>query len=187
VNGRKDQIALTKNELICRFWAQRNAFFGYIHRFGINQAAIEDIFQEACLKFLTAPGKFCDLPPAGKYLYQIIFTIIAGRRKKERMMVAIDHLPERVCEPDWQWQRDLEIERLRSVMADLPFPDRRLLAVHLISELRLREQSEMVNLPTRTYRYQLNRVISKLRKRMTTIRFERTGSSTPDWRKICDK
>lgn len=175
MNGKNNQIVVPKAELVDRFWSQRSAILGYIHNFVFNQDEMEDIFQEACLKFLRSPGKFRAFPPAARYLYRIIFTTIISRRRKDRRLLITDRLPEMICEPEPQWLRDLMIQKLRTVVGELSSRDRQLLDVHMIPESRIRECSEMAGLPTYTYRYQLKGVISKLRKRMNDVKPKRTG------------
>jgi RNA polymerase sigma factor (sigma-70 family) len=176
VDERNDQIAMSKDELVGRFWVERNAFLGYIHRFAFDRGAAEDIFQEACLKFLTSPASFNSFPFAAKYLYRIIFTLSIAHLKSQRRLIYSEKLPEMVCEPEPQWQKEILIKRLHEAAGDLSSRDRQLLAVHLIPGFHLRDKCLMMRLPSSTYRYQVGRVISKLRKRLTTgIRLQTTG------------
>jgi DNA-directed RNA polymerase specialized sigma24 family protein len=67
-------------------------------------------------------------------------------------------------------------EKFREVTETLPLRDSRLLMIHMLPGIRLREKSKLMGLPTSTYRYQVSRVISKLRKRLTTVKHQRIGN-----------
>jgi hypothetical protein len=52
VDGQKNPIP-ARNEWVGRFYEKRHVFFRYIHCFNPSVDTAEEIFQEACLKFLT--------------------------------------------------------------------------------------------------------------------------------------
>ncbi len=166
MNERENQIALPKKELVDQFWAERNAFFGYIHRFGFDRDTVMDIFQEACMKFMKATANFESFPPAAKYLYRIIFNLSVSCLRSQGRLIYSDKLPERICEPEPEWQKELMIESVRQAASNLSSRDRQLLEVHLKIGPQLQEKSEMMQMPLSTYRYQVVRVISKLKKQL---------------------
>ena len=51
-NGPAKGTSVSKSDLLLLFWAYRRFLMARIRRFIYCEAAIEDIFQEACLKLL---------------------------------------------------------------------------------------------------------------------------------------
>jgi RNA polymerase sigma factor (sigma-70 family) len=176
VNETTNQIALSKDQLIGQFCSHANSFIGYAFRFTHDRDMARDFFQEACLRFLTVSATFRAYPLAAQYICRTIFTLAMENLKKQSRLVFVDRLPEMVCEPEIEWQREMMFEKFREVTETLPLRDSRLLMIHMLPGIRLREKSKLMGLPTSTYRYQVSRVISKLRKRLTTVKHQRIGN-----------
>ena len=164
MDARNHQVAVSKGDLVGQFYAQRRAFIGYAYRFTANWDAAEDVFQEACLKFLGMPASFPSFPFAAKYLYKTLFCIAVTRQKKQSRLIYSKRVPEMVCEPEPEWQKQIMIDRLCKVTARLSPRERQLLDIHTLPGYGVREKSKMMLLPLSTYRYRVDRVISKLRK-----------------------
>jgi RNA polymerase sigma factor (sigma-70 family) len=164
VNEQDDQVALSKNDLVQRFYAERYVFLRYIHRFAFKRDVAEEVFQEACLRFLTSPASFQSFPFAASYLYRIIFSIAIALQQRQKRILFIRDPPELVCEAEPQWHQELIIEKLDKAIGCLSLRERQLLDVYLSPQLKCRQKSKLLNLPPSTYVYQIGRVIAKLRK-----------------------
>ena len=158
---------LSKNALINLFWSQRRGFLGYTNRFTRDHQKIEDIFQEACLRFLASKAIFYRREAAAKYIYKTIRSLIIDAYRKDRKLVFSDCLPEMIHEPEAQWQDRMVVGRVLKALQSLSPHERQLVAVHLSSDLPdLGRKSRFLNLPPSTYRYQVQRAFRCIRKLM---------------------
>lgn len=177
MNESTNQIALPKNEIIERAFSQANAFIGHAVNLTRDPDIAQDCFQEACLKFLTMPATFRAFPPAARYICKSIFSIAVDYMRKQSRFDFTDCLPEMICEPEIQWQKGMLLEKLREATDDLSIRECRLLTIYNLPGLKLREKSRLMKLPVSTYRYQVSKVISKLRTQLTKVKPQRMGST----------
>ena len=95
---------LSKPELVLEFWAFRSRFLGYIRQ-RVSNGCTEDIFQEACAKFLTSEAVFV-YPQAGtRYFCRILRSLIADHFERAWRLEYRENVPE----PSWDpWPEEEE-------------------------------------------------------------------------------
>lgn len=155
---------IPKEELIARFWRERAAILGHIWNLVHRWEASEDIFQQACLKFLASPATFTCFLTAAKYFHKTILSLVIDKQQRDSRFVDSDQLPELVCEPEPEWQRQLTAQKVQEAMGLLSSRDQQLLTVYLLPGFDMKEASSLLDMPARTYRYQLRKAFSRLRK-----------------------
>lgn len=159
--------ALSKRALVVRFWNDRRSFVGYAGRILGNADLAQDIFQEACARFLACKARFYCYPASARYLYRTIRSLIADYHKKNRRLVFSGSLPEMVCEPEAQWHEQMLIGNLRRATRRLSSNDRKIVAAYISPDLpNLRARSQATDLPISTFRYQAQRALGRVRKLM---------------------
>lgn len=157
---------LSKIGLLQEFWKFRRWFLFRIRRLTSNPDSAEDVFQEACLRFLSTQAVF-SYPQAGtKYFGKILRSVALQQLKRRNRLEYRENLPEIVCESqeDWDWNEALC--RLEHAIAALPQKEQRLLSVFFRPGLTLEDRCKVLRLPNSTMRYRANRTISNLRKRV---------------------
>lgn len=164
MDEKSDQIAMSKDELVGRFYAERRSILGHVWHLLPSRDKGDDIFQEACLKFLKAPATFNSIREAAGYFHKTIRSIAVDDLKRESRFVDRRRLPELVCEPEPEWQKQMITQRLRQAAAKLPRRDRVLLAIYMSESRRL---CRILNMPTSTYRYRVNKTMIRLRRLLT--------------------
>jgi RNA polymerase sigma factor (sigma-70 family) len=160
---------LSKTALITRFWRERCAFIGFARRYVFDPGLAEDIFQEACLRFMRCGGRFRCYQAAASYVYRTIRTLIIDWSKQNRRLVFAGSLPEMVCEPEPEWNNRMLIEKLHEATRKLSPYDRRILSIEYFSDLPdLQTKSSCMELPISTFRYQSQRAVHRIRKLMNS-------------------
>jgi RNA polymerase sigma factor (sigma-70 family) len=155
---------LSKTNLLNEFCDYRRFFLMRIHRMISNHDTAEDIFQEACLRFLLSPAVF-EYSQAGiKYFCLILRSLALGQMRKRRWIEYRSNLPEVVCEPESDWERGVLLDRISKAVVGLPANDRQLLSMYFTPDLRLQDKSKALNLPNSTMRYRAERAIAKVKK-----------------------
>jgi DNA-directed RNA polymerase specialized sigma24 family protein len=81
---------------VLEFWTFRPGFLRYISQRGSNGCA-EDIFQEACAKFLASNAVFVHPQPATRYFCRIIQSLIVDHFKRSARL----QYGGSVSEPSW--------------------------------------------------------------------------------------
>jgi DNA-directed RNA polymerase specialized sigma24 family protein len=159
--------ALSKRALVVRFWDDRRSFVGYASRTVWDADLAQDIFQEACARFLASKATFFCYEASAKYFYRIIRSLVVDYHKRNRRLLFPGLLPEMVCEPETQWQEDLIIGKLCTATRRLSSDDQRIVAAYICPDLpNLRARSRAVDLPISTFRYQAQRALGRIRKLM---------------------
>ncbi len=76
--------AVSKTSMLLEFWRYRAWFLGRICQKIFSREMAEDIFQEACLKFLCADVSFLYAQKANRYFCKIIDSLVVDQivRKK---------------------------------------------------------------------------------------------------------
>ena len=121
---------LSKPELVLEFWAFRPRFLARIRQRVWSNACAEDIFQEACLKFLASEAVFV-YPQAGtRYFCRVLRSLIADHFDRGRRLEYRESVPE----PSWDPWPEQEQRRLAELVCEasrrLPAKDRRSLAAY---------------------------------------------------------
>src|SRR5688572_16762452 len=143
--------ALSKSELILQFRKERRIFLGRLRRGVFDSDAREDIFQEACLRFLASKASFHCPQAAAKYLQLILRSLAVDHLKDRARLKFCAHLPESVCEVQAEWHTRMLIDRLRQESQRLSPTDRQLLATLLDPhQTCLRDRCRSMNLPSST-------------------------------------
>ena len=120
---------LSKPELVLEFWAFRSRFLGYIRQ-RVSNGCAEDIFQEACVKFLASEAVFV-YPQAGtRYFCRILRSLIADHFERAWRLEYRENVPEPSWDP-WPEEEERQLtERVCEVFGRLPSKDQRSLAAH---------------------------------------------------------
>lgn len=155
---------LSKADLIDEFLKFRRFFLWRIKCLMPDQDTAEDIFQEACLKFLLLPAVFRFQQAGTKYFCLILQSLALSYLKKSRRIQYRSKLPEVVCEPKGDWDRGLLLERISQAVGTLPVKDRQLLKLYFAPGLKQSEKCKMLQLPSSTMTYQVGKAIAKVRK-----------------------
>jgi RNA polymerase sigma factor (sigma-70 family) len=168
VNNASIGEGLSKSGLLLEFCERRRQFLGRIRRRIYDLEIAEDIFQEACIKFMTSQAVF-RYPQAGtNYFCRILENLIIEHIKRSGRLEYREHLPELVCEPEFEWDREMIMRSVHEAVGQLPADDQRLLAVYLDpGSGRLRDKCKILGLPNSTMRFQFHRIIGKLHGMVT--------------------
>ena len=120
---------LSKPELVLEFWAFRSRFLGYIRQ-RVSNGCAEDMFQEACVKFLASEAVFV-YPQAGtRYFCRILRSLIADHFDRGRRLEYRENVPEPSWDP-WPEEEEQQLtERVCEVFGRLSAKDRRSLATY---------------------------------------------------------
>jgi RNA polymerase sigma factor (sigma-70 family) len=155
---------LSKSGLLLEFCEYRPQFLRRIRQWVFSPETAEDIFQEACLKFLVSPAIF-RYPEAGtRYFCQILRSLAIDHAKRMARLEYRAVLPEVVCEPQAAWERGMLLDRVAGALRQLRPADRRLLAAYLNPELgRLRDKCIFLHIPSSTLRYRIHGILDRLR------------------------
>jgi RNA polymerase sigma factor (sigma-70 family) len=155
---------LSKIGLLSEFWNFRRCFLWRIRRLIRNPAAAEDIFQEACLRFLSSPAVFKHPEAGTRYFCVTLRSLTMQHFKRARRLEYREELPELICDPQAVWDRNILLDRISQAIARLPAKDRDLLDMFFEPSLTLEDKCEALQLPNSTMRYQAKRTIAKVRK-----------------------
>jgi RNA polymerase sigma factor (sigma-70 family) len=158
---------LSKSGLLQEFWKFRRFFLWRIHRLISNPDTAEDIFQEACLKFLTSAAVFKHLQAGNKYFSLILRSLALQHLKSGRRIEYRLQLPEIVCEPQDSWEYNILLAQVSDAVATLPAKDQTLLNTYFRPGLTLDDKCKVLHLPNSTMRFQAKRTIAKVRKMVT--------------------
>ncbi len=155
-----DSIGLSKTELLLELWTYRSRFLRYVQSRICGLECAEDIFQEACLKFLASKAVFF-YPQAGtRYFCRILRSLVADRMKQALRLQYRESLPEIPYDP-WTEYEQLELVAVvRENCQRLPARDQNLLAAYLTAG----DGDGMHKLPRGTMRHRISRVLVKLRR-----------------------
>jgi RNA polymerase sigma factor (sigma-70 family) len=162
----KDE-GLSKTDLLKDFLKFRPYFMGRIHHMISDQDTAEDIFQEACLKFLGSAAVF-KYPQAGtKYFSLIVRSLALQHLQRSRRLEYRSQLPDMICEPQDAWERDMLLDCISQAVSILPTKDQDLLSMFFRPGLTLKDKSKALHLPNSTMRHRAGRTIAKIRKMVT--------------------
>ena len=127
VNDTSVGSGLSKSDLVLQFWTFRPGFLAYIRRCVSNGCA-EDIFQEACAKFLASNAVFV-YPQAGtRYFLLILRSLIADHFKQSARLECSRSVPEGSWDP-WPAAEQRQLaERVYEAVKQLSAEDRRSLS-----------------------------------------------------------
>lgn len=155
---------LSKSTLLLEFWEHRRQFLRRIRRWIFSPEAAEDVFQEACLKFMTSPAVF-RYPAAGtSYFCHILQNLIFEHAKRGARLEYREILPETICDPQDEWHHEMLLHRIQETVCRLPRRDQRLLAAYLNADHGgLKEVCRAFHLPGSTMRYRMSGIFRKLR------------------------
>ena len=120
---------LSKSELALEFWAFRSRFLGYIRQ-RVSNGCAEDIFQEACARFLASEAVFVYPQHGTRYFLEILRSLIADHFERAWRLEYRENVPE----PSWNpWPEEEErqlTERVCEAFGRLPSKDQRSLAAY---------------------------------------------------------
>lgn len=155
---------LPKSDLLLQFWAYRRYFLWRIQRRIFCPETAEDIFQEACIRFMTSGAVFPHPQHATRYFCRVIQSLIVEHAKRAIRLEYRAVLPELCCDPEAEWDQSMLLKSVNDAVEHLSTKDQHLLEVYLDPELgRLRDKCKILGLPNSTMRYRYQRITGKLR------------------------
>jgi RNA polymerase sigma factor (sigma-70 family) len=164
MNKTSDGEGLSKSDLVVQIWAYRPWYMGRIRRWIFNQETAEDIFQEACLKFIASEAVFLHPQAGTRYFCRILQNLIFEQGKRVARLQYRKTLPERVCDPQEEWNREMLLNRVYEAVRQLPANEQRLLDDYINSGYGdLKELRQVFHLPGSTMRYRISRIFRRLR------------------------
>jgi DNA-directed RNA polymerase specialized sigma24 family protein len=150
---------VSKSELLLQFWAYRRQFLGRIYCVVHNPAAIEDIFQEACLKLLNSKAVFPHPQAGTRYFCKILNSLAMEHLNRGMRLVYQNRLPDIALDPWANHDRQQLTERVCEHAHSLPLSDRVLLNAYLSP----RTAGKRPKIPPSTRHYRVSKVLRKLR------------------------
>jgi DNA-directed RNA polymerase specialized sigma24 family protein len=151
---------LSKSDLVLEFWAFRQMFLSRIRYLGPKDGCAEDIFQEACVRFLASRAVFVHPGAATRYFCRTLRSLVADHFKHQARIQYLEDLPELMCNP---WQTYCLQENAASVWKAakrLPVRDRQLLHVYI----NRHAHKLFRQIPRSTLGYRTTKVRRKLRR-----------------------
>jgi RNA polymerase sigma factor (sigma-70 family) len=159
------ETSVSKAVVLSEFWNYRNRFLGRIRRFTADRDSAEDIFQDACVKFLRTDASFSCPEKATSYFCRIIRSLIADERSRRRRIQYLDDMPELAYVINEDCDRGMLIVRVFRAVRRLPARDRELLRVWLDPEVaRIKDKCSLLNFTCGNLRYRVNKIFSRLRR-----------------------
>ena len=120
---------LSKSELVLEFWAFRHRFLGRIRR-RVSNGCAEDIFQDACVRFLASNAVFVYPQHGTRYFLKILRSLIADHFERGRRLEYRESVPEPSWDP-WPKQEKQQLaERVWKAFGRLPSKDQHSLAAY---------------------------------------------------------
>jgi DNA-directed RNA polymerase specialized sigma24 family protein len=108
---------LSKPELLLEFWSYRRFFLMRIHRFISSHDTAEDIFQDACIRFLDSPAVFHHPQKGNRYFCRILHSLIVEHIARQKRVQYRETLPEICCDPRAQWNTKLLLDEVHGFIA----------------------------------------------------------------------
>ena len=159
--------ALSKKALAAQFHTERKKYLGYIRRYIYDSEELQDIFQKAILKFLTAKVVFGHPRIAKTYFYKILSSLSIDHIRKSSRLTFPEILPETACYPQEEWDRKLLMDRVSEATETLSEKDREILKLCLDPGLmRLKDKCSVMRRSTGTVRYHMRKLVQNLRRNL---------------------
>jgi RNA polymerase sigma-70 factor, ECF subfamily len=148
------------------------------HLAGHYQLA-EDVAQEVCLAVLTALPRYQDIGrPFASFVFGIASHKVAdARRSAARLAIPVDDLPDSPDDqpgPEESVVRRMEAQRARALLARLPWHQRELLVLRVLTGLSAGETGAALGMSAGAVRVAQHRALARLRAIAVE---ERYGSS----------
>ncbi len=165
--------------MLAQFWSERPQIFGFVRRYVYSREEREDIFQEACLRFLASQAAFGSMQAAAKYFYKTIRTLIVSHIRQAVRLEFPGTLTEVSYDPHSECENQMLIDRVCEEVANLPHGDRSVFAAQLDADLpSLKDKAETLNLSVRAFRYRRTVTIGKLQRVLREKRDAHNGRNT---------
>lgn len=150
----------------------------YIYRTALfltkEKAAAEDITQEVFLQLFRKYHLLDASRPIKPWIYKITLNITRNMLRKRKWCNLFGETPDKRL-GEWvedQVIRSEEEEALWREINQLPLKSREVIILHFYSGLKLREISDVLNIPLGTCKSRLNQALNTLRKRLPEDDFE---------------
>lgn len=163
INASED-AGLSKSDLLLEFWKYHRQFLGRIRKRIFSADTAEDIFQEACIKFMTSGAVFPHPQAGTNYFCRILQNLIIEHIKRLARLEYRESLPEMISDPQTGYERNMLLQSVYEAVRQLPADDQRLLAHYLNADYGdLKELRQELHLPGSTMRYRMSRIFRRLR------------------------
>jgi RNA polymerase sigma factor (sigma-70 family) len=137
---------------------------GRIRRWIFSPETADDIFQEACVKFMASGAVFKHPQACTKYFCRILRNLIFEQGKRAARLQYGENLPEMVCDPQEEWNRKMILDRVQKAVRQLPDRDQHLLQEYLNADYGdVKSLGRALRIPGSTMRYRVSRIFRELR------------------------
>lgn len=149
--------------------AYRRPVYGYLARFGVDEAARDDLFQEIFLKVHASAGSYRPARPLHPWIFTIVANTVRNHfRSRARDRAVSLERPEDAPDPRPSPEcvvhgRDM-LRRLERAIAALPFAQREVVVMAGVDGLRLNEVAEALGIPLNSVKTHLRRGRLRLAK-----------------------
>lgn len=146
------------------FFEMKDMIFSFLIMFGFNRQLAEDILQETILQVYYSSGNFIRFSNPKSWILTIARNqaVSAARKTRRETFLSDDiiHIPDNT---------DIEFEicgrsHAALILSNLSQPERQIVVLHVISELKHREIAKLLSLPLGTVCRKYNESIKKLQQ-----------------------
>ena len=151
----------------------KNLVYGLVYRMVSDRSHVEDLAQDVFLKVHRGLPYFRGEARLSTWIYRIVQNVCAGARSRRGPDVSLDQEDgsRRRYDPgaaDGAFG-DLELrDRLEKAIAQLPEPQRLLIAAHYLDGVQYEALAEAMNIPLGTVKTHLYRAKKRLRELLDT-------------------
>ncbi len=160
------QISKEKAEMLFR---EHSA---YIYRTALfltrDKALADDITQEAFLQIFSKYGMYDASKPIKPWIYKITLNITRNMLRKQKWCNLFGETPENGC-GEWVETAVIKSEEEAELWLEtnkLSLKSREVIILHFYSGLKLKEISEILDIPLGTCKSRLNQALNTLRKQL---------------------
>jgi RNA polymerase sigma-70 factor (ECF subfamily) len=151
----------------------KNLVYGLVHRMVFDRSRVDDLAQEVFLKVYRGLPYFRGEARLSTWIYRIVQNVCVAARSRRAPDVSLDQETStgRRLDPgaaDGAFG-DLELrDRLEKAIAQLPEPQRLLIAAHYLDGVQYEALADSLNIPLGTVKTHLYRAKKRLRELLDT-------------------
>jgi RNA polymerase sigma-70 factor, ECF subfamily len=151
----------------------KNIVYGLVYRMAADRSRVDDLAQEVFLRVHRGLPYFRGEARLSTWIYRIVQNVCAAARPSRAPDVSLDQEDRsgRRLDPGAADAAfgDLELrDRLEKAIAQLPEPQRLLVAAHYLDGVRYESLAELLNIPLGTVKTHLYRAKRRLRELLDT-------------------
>jgi RNA polymerase sigma-70 factor (ECF subfamily) len=148
------------------YFRYRDWVYGLAFRLCGNREDSQEILQEVFIYFFNKFPGFELRSSLKTFLYPVVKnTTISNIRKKRKVIPIDDSIAQSIPDESLDW--DAELRNLSEYMEGFSKEDKELVLLRFYDELQLSEISEVFKVPVGTIKSRLNRLLARLREKIT--------------------